>query len=386
MGVYLDHNATTPMREEVRDLMRSLAEQELGNPSSLHASGRRARQIIDRAREQAAAALGVHEDTLSFTSGGTEANNLAILGAMRAGAGPGKFLSTAIEHSSVLGPAAALAREGHACELAPVDGQGRVDVEGLCRMAQGARLLSVMAANNEIGTCPPLARIAAGLPRDAQGRRPLLHSDAAQAIGRIELPFEQLDLASLSGHKFGGPLGVGLLVHRQGLRLEPIVHGGGQESGLRPGTENCAAIAGLALALELACRERAAFASRVHGLALDLWRKLSAAVPGLSLLGPPLEADVDRSERLPGTLNVLAHSFDGKVLLTRLDLAGLEVSAGSACASGSLEASHVLLALGLDDARARAGLRLSLGRTTRAEDVDRAVEILRRSLGIASAR
>lgn len=386
MGVYLDHNATTPVRKEVRELMRSLEDEALGNPSSLHSSGRRARQYIDSAREQAAAALGVHEDALTFTSGGTEANNLALFGVMRAGGGPGRLVTTSIEHSSVLAPAAALAREGHSCTLAAVDASGRVDVEGLCRLAEGARLVSVMAANNEIGTCPPLSEIAQRLPRGPGGRRPLLHSDAVQGLGRIEVPFAELDLATISGHKFGGPLGIGLLVHRQGVALEPLLHGGGQELGLRPGTENPVAIAGFALALELACRERAAFAARVHALAFDLWRRVSQALPGVTLLGPALDPSGASAERLPGTLNLLAPWVDGKVLLTRLDLAGLEASAGSACASGSLEASHVLLALGLDESRARAGLRLSLGRTTSAEDVDRAVEILRRSLGNASAR
>lgn len=386
MGVYLDHNATTPLREEVGLRMRALEAQGLGNPSSLHDSGRRARQVIDAAREQAAAALGVHEDTLTFTSGGTEANHLALLGAMRGLPGPGTLVTTAIEHSSVLGPAEALAREGHRWIQLGVDRRGQPDIEALCEAAAGARLVSVMAGNNEIGVCPPLAAIAARLPERELGRRVWLHTDAAQAVGRIELPWEQLDLATISAHKFGGPLGVGILVHRPGVRLEPLLYGGGQESGLRPGTENAPAIAGCALALELACRERESFALRVHALALRLWSRLSQNVPSLELLGPPLSVDGPQPDRLPGTLNILAHDVDGKVLVTRLDLDGLEVSAGSACASGSLEASHVLLALGLDETRSRAGLRVSLGRSTSAEDVDTAVEILRRTLGEARAR
>ena len=386
MGVYLDHNATTPMREEVRALMDSLVDEKLGNPSSLHASGRRARQLIDSAREQAAAALGVHEDALTFTSGGTEANNLALLGVMRSAPGPGALVSTAIEHSSVLGPAERLAQEGHRCTLVAVDRSGQPDFEALCEAAVGARLVSVMAGNNEIGVCPPLHGLAERLPRGQQGRRPWLHTDAAQAVGRIAVPWGELDLASLSAHKFGGPPGAGLLVHRVGVSLAPLLHGGGQELGLRPGTEHVAAIAGTALALELACRERELFARRVHGLACSLWQRLSRRLPALELLGPTLNMEGPQPDRLPGTLNILAHDVDGKVLVTRLDLEGLEVSAGSACASGSIEASHVLLALGFDESRARAGLRLSLGRTTSAEDVNSAVEILGRVLGEARAR
>lgn len=386
MGVYLDHNATTPVRPEVRERMAALAGEGLGNPSSLHGSGRRARQVIDLAREQVAAALGVHEDSLTFTGGGTESNNLALLGAMRAGSGPGTLVTTAIEHSSVLGPAQALAGDGHRCQFVEVDRAGQPNLEELRRQAAGARLVSVMAANNEIGVCPPLVAIAEGLPAGEGGRRPLLHSDAAQALGRIEIPWEVLDLASLSAHKFGGPMGMGVLVHRPRARLSPLVHGGGQELGLRPGTENAVAIAGGALALELACRDRELFARQLHALAWKLWERLSARMPQLELLGPPLRPDGPQADRLPGTLNIIVGDVDGKVLLTRLDLAGLEVSAGSACASGSIEASHVLLALGLDESRARAGLRMSFGRTSSAEDVDSAVEILGRSLGEVRAR
>ena len=388
MRVYLDHNATTPMRPEVRRRIEELLDGDLGgglgNPSSLHASGRRARQVIDEARMQVAAALGVHEDALTFTSGGTESNNLALFGGM-ARARPGAALVvTRIEHSSVLGPAEELARRGSDVRFVGVDRQGRVDLDQLEAAARGARLVSVMAANNEIGVCPSLEAVAERLgPKEG---RPLLHSDAAQALGRIEVPWSALDLATLSGHKFGGPIGLGILVHRPGVALEPRTHGGGQELGLRPGTEPAAAIAGLALAVELACRERSALAARLDALARTLWSGVSARVPGIELLGPPLADRGPQPDRLPGTLNLLQPDVDGKVLLTKLDLEGLEVSAGSACASGSLEPSHVLLALGLGERRARAGLRVSLGRTTREEDVHIAVEILGRTLGFPRAR
>jgi cysteine desulfurase len=383
MGVYLDHNATTPLRGEVRELLAELGAQQLGNPSSLHASGRRARQCIDDARERAAAALGVHEDTLVFTSGGTEANNLALLGTLRAAQGPGTLVTTAIEHSSVLAPAEVLEREGHRVVRIGVDRSGQPDLEALCQAASGARLISVMAANNEIGVVPPLEAL---LARLRGSNRALLHVDAAQALGRIALPWAEFDLVSLSAHKFGGPLGVGMLVRRAGVRSLPLAYGGGQELGLRPGTENAAAIAASALALELAVRDRAQFAARIDELARRLWKSLQEKVPGVQLLGPALSAAGPQADRLPGTLNLLAPEVDGKVLVTRLDLAGLEASAGSACASGSLEASHVLLALGLDESRARAGLRLSFGRTSSAQDVDSAVDILCRSLGETRAR
>lgn len=385
MRVYLDHNATTPVRAEVRELEQRLAGEGLGNPSSLHRSGRRARQVIDEARQQAAAALGLPEDALVFTSGGTEANNLALLGVARAAQAPVRLVTSAIEHSSVLEAAAAAEREGHSWVRVGVDGEGRIDLGRLFDAARGARLVSVMGGNNEIGVCPPIGGIADEL-RQLPGPRPLLHCDAAQVVGRRELPWAQLDLATLSGHKFGAPCGVGALVVRPGTRVAPLLHGGGQEGGLRPGTEDPVRIAAFALALELACREREGFASRVHALACELWTTLVRSRSDLVLLGPALDLSGPQVDRLPGTLNILAPEVDGKVLVTRLDLEGLEISAGSACASGSLEASHVLLALGLDEQRARAGLRISLGRTTRAEDVHIAVDILRKTLGVARAR
>lgn len=378
--IYLDHNATTPMRPEVRELyLRTLGEP-LGNPSSLHLSGRRARQRLDEARERCAAALGVHEDEVVFTSGGSEANNLAIAGALRAlraarGAPPGLLVS-AIEHSSVLECARGLAREGHPLELIDVDTQGMVETERVIRLAaaRAPGLISLQSANNEIGCCPPVAEIAARLAGWTTAPPPILHTDAVQALGRIPLDLTGVQLATFSAHKLGGPLGVGVLVRRAGVPLEPLARGGEQEAGLRPGTENVPAIVAAALALELAVAERASLAARLRELAGRLWAGIAEALPGARLLGPPLEAP----HHLPGTLNVLLPGVDGKVLVTRLDLEGLEASAGSACASGSLEPSHVLRALGLSEEEARAGLRLTLGRASGAQDVDGAVEILRR--------
>lgn len=375
--VYLDHNATTPLRPEVRAIWLEALDQDCGNPSSVHRSGRLARARLDDARERAAAALGIAEDELLFTSGGTESNNLALRGVLAAAGAEAGLVTSAIEHSSVLGPAGHLAGRGHPVRYVGVDREGRVAAEEVLAAAgPGTALVSIQAANNEVGTLGPLQAIGAGLARLPEGRRrPLLHSDAVQALGRIPLKLREwgVDLASFSAHKFGGPVGVGLLYRRRGVTLQACFAGGEQEHGLRPGTENVAAIVAAVRAVELAVAEQATFAGRLKELERSLFTALAQAVPGVRLLGPPLGG----ADRLPGTLNVLLPGVDGRVLVTRLDLAGLEASAGSACASGSLEPSHVLRAMGLDDESARAGLRLSLGRTTTLEDLRQAVDILR---------
>jgi cysteine desulfurase len=236
-------------------------------------------------------------------------------------------------------------------------------------------LVSVMAANNEVGSLGPLAEIGEALRAIPAPDRPLFHTDAVQALGRIpvDLAGWSVDLASFSAHKLGGPLGCGVLVRRSGVPIEAILHGGGQETELRPGTENVPAIVAGALAIELAVAERKEFARRSQTLASTLWREVRGALPEACLHGPP----IDSTERLPNTVNFSLPGVDGRVLVTRLDLEGLETSAGSACASGSLEPSHVLLAMGLGEERARAGLRLSFGRTTSVKDIHRAVDILR---------
>jgi cysteine desulfurase len=456
--IHLDHNATTPLRPEVRELWLAELDRLRGNPSSVHAGGRAARAVLDDARERVAAALGVHEDEILFTSSGTEANNLAILGAMRAlGAGHG-VVTSAIEHSSVLAPVRELAAAGHATREIGVDAHGRIDADEVIEAAASGDvgLVSVMAANNEVGSLGPLARIGAGLrARDA---RALFHTDAVQALGRIPVRLSEwgVALASFSAHKVGGPLGVGFLYKRRDVRLAPILHGGGQESGLRPGTENAPAAAAAALALELAVGEQHEFATRARELSRSFWEQVQAVLPGARLLGPPLDTrssllgtpspaletrspaletrspeldtrspELDThspsldthspsldsrspsldsrspsldsrspsldtrspalgaDDRLPNTLNIALEGIDSRVLVARLDLEGLEVSAGSACASGSLEPSHVLIAMGLSREVARAGLRISIGRTTTARDIHMAVEILRTTFWIA---
>jgi len=376
--VYLDHNSTTPLRPEVRARWLEVADEFPGNASSLHASGRRARARVDDARAAVAAALAVHEDEIFFTSGATEANNLALFGVLEAAGPKAGLVTTAVEHSSVLAPARELGARGHGLTLVPVDAQGLVDPEmvAAAAAAPGVALVSVAAANNETGALSDLEALSARLrARSGQraGPRPRLHSDAVQALGRIPVRLREwgCELASFSAHKLGGPPGNGILWRARGVPLAPRFHGGGQELELRPGTEDVAGIAAMALALELAVLEQAELAARTARLAGKLWADLSAALPELRLLGPPLGS----KQRLPNTLCVLVPGTDGKVLVTRLDLAGLEVSAGSACASGSIEPSHVLLAMGLARDDARSGLRLSLGRNTSAEDCKRALAV-----------
>ncbi len=375
--IYLDHNSTSPLRLEARERWLEVVAEGCTNPSSLHASGRRARARIDAARSAAAGALGAREEELVFTSGGTEANNLALLGALEA-AGPGAGLVTsAIEHSSILEPARILAERGHPVTILPANRRGQPDLlalELLLTAGPPPALVSLAIANNEVGSVTALAEVARILAELPGPTRPLLHTDAVQALGRLEVDLAGwgVDLASFSAHKVGGPVGVGILWHRAGVRLAPQLRGGAQEGELRAGTENAAAIAAAGVALELAVRERAEVSERMARLTSFLWGELARVLPAAELVGPPIDAP----DRLPNTVNVLLPGIDGRVLVTRLDLEGLEVSAGSACASGSLEPSHVLLAMGYDERSARAGLRLSLGRETSREDCAQAVDIL----------
>ncbi len=377
--VYLDHTASTPLRPEVRAHFCAELERLRANASSVHASGRApaARAAVDQARERVAAALRVHEDEIVFTSGGTESDNLAVLGALRAAPAGAGLLTSAIEHSAVLECARVAEREGRPVELLPVDARGRIDPEQALAHVRSSRpaLVSIQAANNEVGSLGPLAEIGGGL-RALGAARALFHTDAAQALGRVplELRAHGIDLASFSAHKLGGPLGVGVLYKRKGLELRPLLYGGGQEQGLHPGTENAPALSAAALAIELAVAERASHAARMRELCLLCWQQVQRVWPQARVHGP----DPADELRLCNTLNLGLPGLDGRVLVARLDLEGLEVSAGSACASGSLEPSHVLLAMGLAAEDARAGVRVSFGRENDAQDVHTAVEILRR--------
>jgi cysteine desulfurase len=328
----------------------------------------------------------VHEEEVLFTSGGTEANNLALRGVLAARGNGSGLVTGAIEHSSVLETARALRSLGHPVRELGVDRAGRLDEGELARSLadESVALVSLHAANNEIGVLWDLQRIAATLDSTATGReRPLLHTDAVQALGRIplELSASGADLASFSVHKVGGPVGTGILWKRRGVQLVPLLTGGDHEGGLRAGTEDVAGIASAALAVELAVAEQERFAAHARELVLWMWSELRASVRGVRLLGPALDA----RERLPNTLAFSVPGEDGKVLVTRLDLEGIAIGAGSACASGSLEPSHVLVALGCDEDEARAGLRVSLGRDTTREDCRLALEVFRKRLGASHA-
>ncbi|EGD43609.1 cysteine desulfurase [Nocardioidaceae bacterium Broad-1] len=375
--VYLDHAATTPMAPAAIEAMT--AELALvGNASSLHASGRRARRVLEESRERIAAVLGSRPGEVVFTSGGTEADNLALKGAYwaRRGQDPARtrILTTTVEHHAVLDPLQWLeTTEGAHVELIPCDTTGRVDLavmkEAIERDPASVALVSVMWANNEVGTLQPVAEIA---EMAAQHGIPV-HTDAVQAVGAVPVDFATsgVDALSLTGHKLGGPVGAGALVVRRELELTALVHGGGQERDVRSGTHATAAIAGFAAAVELAVKEQEAYATRVGALRDRLVEQVLAVVPDSHLNGPPLEP-LGR-HRLPNNAQIAFPGCEGDSLLMLLDAAGVECSTGAACSAGVPQASHVLLAMGQSDEEARSSLRFSLGHTTTVEDVDRLV-------------
>jgi cysteine desulfurase len=361
--VYLDHAATTPMLPEAIDaLTAELAR--VGNPSSLHASGRRARRVVEESREVIAESMGARPSEVVFTGGGTEADNLALKGIFWA-AGPARrrILISAIEHHAVLDSAQWLAeREGAEVERLPVDDQGRVRPETL-RAAIGddpgsVALVSVMWANNEIGTVQPIAELTAiarehGIP---------FHTDAVQATAQLPVAFDT-DAMTITGHKIGGPVGVGALLLAKGLDPVPVLHGGGQERDVRSGTLDAPAIAGFAAAVRAAVSRREAEAKRLAGLRDTLIERVCEAAPDAVLNGDP-------EGRLPGNAHFSFPGCEGDALLMLLDARGIECSTGSACSAGVAEPSHVLLAMGADLARARGSLRFSLGHTSTESDID----------------
>jgi cysteine desulfurase len=367
--IYLDHNATTPVRDEVVDEVVEALRSGWGNPSSVHAEGARARACVDRARERVASLLGARPDEVLFTAGATEANNTALLGLVAArGGAAGSVVSSSVEHPSVEAALEVLAHAGWRVVRVPVDGDGVVDADEMGRaIADDTALVSLIWGNNETGAIQPVARVAAR----ARERGVPLHVDATQCVGKIpiDLGGVPVDLLSLSAHKFGGPKGVGCLVVRGGLRLEPLLHGGPQERRLRGGTENVPGIAGLGAACALAERElderRADFAR----LRDRLWQGIAEKIPRVRRNGP-----VDSV--LPNTLNVEFEEAAGEVLLQALDLEGVAVSAGAACASGSIQASHVLSAMGRSAEQARGSLRFSVGFGVDAAQIDRVLALL----------
>jgi len=367
--IYLDHAATTPARPEAIAAMLPLLDAGGYNPSSLHAEGRAARAALDAARATVAGVLGARPREIVFTGGGSESIVLGIVGAARARAAHGKHVVTSsIEHHAVLHAVETLEGEGWSVTRLPVDARGLVSVaEFRAALRPDTVLASVMLANNEIGSVQPVAELAA----IARERGVLFHTDAVQAPGHLPLDVGALgiDLLSISAHKFYGPKGVGVLYVRGGTAIAPLIVGGGQEHGLRAGTENVAGIAGLASALALAERERPATAARLAALRDGLESAVTAAVPDVVVNGAG-------APRLPHVSSLAIAGAAADVLLIRLDLAGISASAGSACAAGSLEPSHVIAALGLPDTSSRGMIRFSLGRATTDEQIAHVVGML----------
>lgn len=368
--VYLDHAATTPVHPEVGESISRCLAEFWGNPSSIHGFGREARRAMEEARAQVAELIGADTREILFTSGGTEADNLAVLGFARLRRSRGKHLITSqVEHHAVLDACRYLEREeGFRVTYLPVGSDGLVDPEDLRRaLTPDTALVSVMLANNEVGTIQPVRELAA----IAREHGAVVHTDAVQAAGQIPVDVNELgvDLLSLSAHKIYGPKGAGALYVRRGVRLEPLVHGGGQERRLRPGTENVPGIVGLGRAAAVARRELEARRGNAERLRTALIEGLFARIPDIILNG-------HGERRLPNNVNVSILGVDAESVLLNLDLKGVAASSGSACSAGSVEASHVLLAMGLDADQARSALRFSLGMMNTRDDVDYLLEVL----------
>lgn len=369
MTIYLDHAATTPMRSEVLDAMLPLLTDTYGNPSSPHAPGRRARAALDEAHETVARAIGAQPREIVFTAGGTEATNFAVKGAAWAGKATGNhIITTAVEHHATLHTVRYLEKFGFEVTVLPVDRYGRVDPDALdAAVTERTLLVTVMLANNEVGTIQPIAEI---VERVRRHRRMLIHLDAVQGAPYLDLDVRALDvdLVSLGAHKLEGPKGVGALFVRHGTALLPQTHGGSQERYRRAGTENVAGAVGMARALELCVAERPEIVLRLRTLRDRLLGSV-LDLPGVELTGHP-------RERLAGHLSVIARDADGDSIALSLDLEGIACSTGSACTSGSTEPSHVLSAMGYPDEEARGALRLTLGRTTTADEIDTAEAVV----------
>ena len=370
--IYLDHAATTPVRPEVREAMLPfLGDEAFGNPSSSHGIGRAARSALDSARERIAAAVGASPRDVIFTSGGTEADNLAILGLAEAAARGGSWsalhlLSSPTEHKAVLAALAEAKRRGAQVTYLPVDAEGVVDLDALEQALAGrlrggkVALVSVMWVNNEVGTVQPVAAIA----EQCRAARVPFHTDAVQALGKMpmDLGAAPCDVISISAHKIGGPKGCGALVVLGGRDVRPQIHGGSQQRGIRPGTENVAGIVGFGVAAELATAEQPAAARMLGALRDATEAALRAAVPDAVVHGTG-------AERSPAILILSAPGTDSEAMLMHLDLAGIAAASGSACTSGSVEPSHVLEAMGVDRDLAIAAVRFSFGALSTHEQV-----------------
>ena len=367
--IYMDNAATTPVSPEVLNSMMPYFTQVYGNASSIHQTGREAAKAIADARRQVAAAIGARPEEVYFTAGGSESDNWAIKGTAFARRQKGNHIITSsIEHHAVLHTCEWLQKQGFDVTYLPVDGEGFVspaDVEKA--ITDKTILITIMAANNEIGTVEPIAEIG----KIAKAHNIPFHTDAVQALGAVPVNVNdwQVDMLSLSGHKFHGPKGVGALYVRKGTKLDTLLQGGAQERGLRAGTENLSGIVGLGKAIALATEHLDEKAAKLSALRDRLMDGILNAIPDVRINGP-------RANRLPGNANVSVRYVEGEALLLRLDLAGIAASSGSACTSGSLDPSHVLLAIGLPHEIAHGSLRLSLSQYNTGEDVDEVLKVL----------
>ena len=367
--IYLDHSATTPVRPEVLETMLPYFSKTFGNASSVHKAGQKAKRALEIARDLVATCIEADPKEICFTSGGTESDNLAIKGVAYARRNRGRHLITsAVEHHAVLNCCKSLEDEGYEVTYLPVDRFGVVDLAALEEAIRPETILvSVMLANNETGTLQPIAEVSK-LTRE---KGIALHTDAVQAAGKVPLDVRELgvDLLSMSGHKIGGPKGVGVLYVRKGVKIRPLIHGGHHERQRRPGTENIPAIVGFAKALGLATRELAEAAPRLASLRDRLQEGIRRRVPQVHLNGHP-------EQRLPNLLNLSFEGVEGESLLLSLDMKGIAVSTGSACTSGTLEPSHVLHAMGTDGVLAHGSIRFSLGRDNTEAEIAEVVEAL----------
>jgi cysteine desulfurase len=367
--IYLDHAATTPVREEVFEAMKPFYGPRFGNPSSTHRWGREARAALDEARERVGRCLGARPDEICFTSGGTEADNLAILGSWRALKAKGRsaVVTTPIEHKAILGAVHQAAQEGAEERFLGMTSDGVIDPASFDELVDDkVAVCTIMWVNNEIGSIQPLPELAA----KAKQRGALVHTDAVQAFGkiRIDAQTQQFDFLTISGHKFGAPKGIGALFIRRGTHIEPLMHGGTQDRGRRPGTENVAAAVGLARAAELTLAECEAHCARIRKLREKLEAGILARIPDAVIHGRG-------AERAPHILNVSVPGTDSESLLMALDLRGIAASGGSACQSGSISPSHVLTAIGVRPDLASAAIRMSLGVLTTDQSIDRVIEV-----------
>jgi cysteine desulfurase len=368
--IYLDHNATTPLLPAVVDRMTAVLRDEFGNPSSVHHFGQQAKAVLDEARTDVANLISAEPSEVLFTSGGTEADNIAIRGAAEAleAAGRRHLVASAIEHEAVLNTLKALARRGWRTTLLPVDQSGILSPAALRdALADDTAVVSVMHANNEIGTIQPIAELA----RVAHERGALFHTDAVQSAGKIAINVKTLgvDMLSMSAHKFYGPKGVGALWIRRGLRVSPIVTGGRQERGRRAGTENVAGIVGMGVAARIASGKMEDEGRRLSALRDRLESGILRSVPGTAVNGSAVA-------RVPNTTNISFDRVEAESLLIGLDLQGIAVSTGSACSSGTLEPSHVLKAMGFNAHRTQNSIRFSLGAANTEAEVDRVIAVL----------